>query len=98
MEKVLFTDPETMETVEFVVEEETQLNGIKYLLVSEASDDEDDVTFNAYILKEIQDDNGEVTYEVVEDEDKNPVVVYIENDYEYAVAAQYFSKLLHKDK
>ena len=68
MEKVLFTDPETMETVEFVVEEETQLNGIKYLLVSEASEDEDDVTFDAYILKEIQDDNGEVTYEVVEDE------------------------------
>ena len=68
MEKVLFTDPETMEQVEFVVEEETQLNGIKYLLVSEASEDEDDVTFDAYILKEIQDDNGEVTYEVVEDE------------------------------
>ena len=68
MEKVLFTDPETMETVEFVVEEETQLNGTKYLLVSEASEDEDDMTFDAYILKEIQDDNGEVTYEVVEDE------------------------------
>ena len=32
-------------------------------------------------------------YEVQEDEENNPIVLYIENDYEYAVAAQYFSKL-----
>ena len=35
MEKVKFTDPETQEVIEFIVEEETQLNGTKYLLVSE---------------------------------------------------------------
>ena len=35
MEKITFTDPETNESVEFSVEEETQLNGIKYILVSE---------------------------------------------------------------
>ena len=35
-------------------------------------------------------------YEVVEDEEQNPVVLYIENDYEYAVAAQYFSRMLDK--
>ena len=68
MEKVLFTDPETQETVEFQVEDETQMNGMKYLLVSEDSSEEEDDTFNAYILKEIKDDNGEVTYQVVEDE------------------------------
>jgi cobalamin biosynthesis protein CbiD len=68
MEKVLFTDPETQETVEFQVEDETQMNGMKYLLVSEDSGDDEDDTFNAYILKEIKDDNGEVTYQVVEDE------------------------------
>lgn len=33
-------------------------------------------------------------YEVVEDEENNPVVLYIEDDIEYAIAAQYFSKLL----
>ncbi len=65
MEKVIFTDPETQETVEFVVEEETQLNGIKYLLVSE---DAQDGTLDAYILKEIVTENDEVLYEVVEDE------------------------------
>lgn len=65
MEKVIFTDPETQETVEFAVEEETQLNGIKYLLVSE---DAEDGTLDAYILKEVITENDEVLYEVVEDE------------------------------
>lgn len=65
MEKVIFTDPETQEAVEFVVEEETQLNGVKYLLVSE---DAEDGTLDAYILKEIVTENDEVLYEVVEDE------------------------------
>ena len=65
METVKFTDPETKEVVEFVVEDETQLNGNKYLLVSE---DANDGTLDAYILKEVVDENDEVLYEVVEDE------------------------------
>ena len=65
MEKVKFTDPDTQEVVEFVVEEETQLNGNKYLLVSETTEEQ---IFDAYILKEIKDENDEVTYQVVEDE------------------------------
>ena len=35
-------------------------------------------------------------YEVEEDEENNPIVLYIENDLEYEIAAQHFSKLLHK--
>ena len=65
MEKVTFTDPETQATVEFAVEEETQLNGVKYLLVSEEAEDG---TLDAYILKEVVDQNEEVLYQVVEDE------------------------------
>ena len=65
MEKVKFTDPETQEVVEFIVEDETQLNGNKYLLVYE---DTEDGTLDAYILKEVVDQNDEVLYEVVEDE------------------------------
>ncbi len=65
MEKVKFTDPETQEVIEFIVEEETQLNGTKYLLVSE---DAEDGTLDAYILKAVVDQNDEVLYEVVEDE------------------------------
>ena len=33
-------------------------------------------------------------YEVDEDEEKNPIVMYIEDDLEYAMAAQYFSEFL----
>ena len=65
MEKVKFTEPDTQEVVEFVVEDETQLNGVKYLLVSE---DAEDGTLDAYILKEVVNENDEVLYEVVEDE------------------------------
>lgn len=35
-------------------------------------------------------------YEVEVDEENNPIVMYIENDIEYAIAAQYFSKQLLK--
>ena len=65
MEKVKFTDPDTQEQIEFTVEEETQLNGAKYLLVSE---DAEDGTLDAYILKEVVNQEDEVLYEVVEDE------------------------------
>ena len=65
MEKVKFTDPDTQEQIEFTVEEETQLNGAKYLLVSE---DAEDGTLDAYILKEVVDQNDDIIYEVVVDE------------------------------
>ena len=35
-------------------------------------------------------------YEVEEDEEHNPIVMYIEDDLEYAIAAQYFSNQLSK--
>ena len=35
-------------------------------------------------------------YEVEEDEENNPVVLYIEDDVEYAIAAQYLSNQLSK--
>ena len=35
-------------------------------------------------------------YEVAEDEEKNPIIMYIEDDSEYNIAAQYFSDLLSK--
>ena len=64
MEKVIFTDPETKEQIEFYVLEETQINGNKYLFVTEEEDGDSD----AYILKEVADENEEIIYEMVEDE------------------------------
>ena len=64
MEKVIFVDPDTNEEIEFFVVEETQLNGQKYLLVTEEEDGDSD----AYILREITDKEDDVIYELVEEE------------------------------
>ena len=65
MEKVIFTDPETNEEIEFFVIEQTQINGTKYLLVAE--DDAEDSP--AYILEEIEDDDNDIVYSFVEDDE-----------------------------
>ena len=46
--------------------------------------------------KELDFSQSFMLYEVKEDEDNNPVVMYIESDLEYAIAAQYFSNHLSK--
>ena len=66
MEKVVFVDPETKETIEFFVVEETQINGVKYLLVTEEEDGDSD----AYILEELSNDKEDIVYSMVEDDEK----------------------------
>ena len=46
--------------------------------------------------KELDFSKNYMLYEVVMDEENNPIVMYIENDLEYAIAAQYFSNQLPK--
>ena len=46
--------------------------------------------------KELDFSQSFMLYEVEEDEENNPVVMYIEDDTEYAIAAQYFSNMLSK--
>ena len=46
--------------------------------------------------KELDYSQSYMLYEVTEDEENNPVVMYIEDDLEYAIAAQYFSNQLAK--
>ena len=64
MEKITFIDPETKEEIEFFVVEETQINGTKYLFVTEEEDEDCD----AYILKEMRADEDDIVYEMVEDD------------------------------
>lgn len=64
MEKVVFVDPETKENIEFFVVEETQINGKKYLLVTEEEDGDSD----AYILEELANDNDDIVYGMIEDD------------------------------
>ena len=82
MEKIQFTDPDTNEVVEFAVEEQTQLNGIRYLLVSDGNENGDS---EAYILNEIKPQDEEVFYEMVDD------------DTEFAALAKIFAELADEE-
>jgi len=65
---VVFTTDEN-EEVEFQILEQTKLNGISYILVTDAN--EDDEEGNAYILKDTSSEDDEASvYDIVEDEDE----------------------------
>ena len=66
MEKITFT-PEEGGDIEFYIMEQTKINGINYLLVTE----EEDGDCDAYILKELsQGEDEDSTYEMVESEEE----------------------------
>ena len=69
MEKIMFqTDEEGL--VEFFVLEETRINGINYLMVTESDDDGDEEAV-AYILKDTSAaQEAEAVYEMVEADDE----------------------------
>lgn len=70
MEKVAFA-LDNDELVEFFVLEETKINGIKYILVTESEEDEAE----AYVLKDMAaEDEAESVYEIVEDENELEMV------------------------
>ena len=64
MEKVNFTDPDTNESAEFYVLEQTTIRGINYLLVTVDEEGDSD----AFILKETQTKDEESVYVLVEDD------------------------------
>ena len=65
MDKVNFTDPDTNESAEFYVLEQTTIRGINYLLVTVDEEGDSD----AFILKETQnEDDHNTIYEMVEDD------------------------------
>lgn len=64
MEKVKFVNPTTNDEIEFFVVEQTQLNGTRYLFVTEQEEGDCD----AYILREVAAEKDEIVYEMVEDD------------------------------
>lgn len=69
MEKIKFVVSETEEEVEFYVIEQTKINGLNYLLVTESDDDNEDA--DAYILKDLsEEDDAEAIYEMLEEDDE----------------------------
>lgn len=69
MEKLTFVT-EDQESVDFYIIEETRVNGINYLLVTESEDEEDEEA-KAYILKDTSKaEDTEAVYEFVESEEE----------------------------
>ncbi len=64
MEKIVLNAPDSGEKIELYVLEQTCINGINYLLVTE----EEEADSDAYIMKEIQTEEEESVYEFVEDD------------------------------
>ena len=68
-EKLTFVT-EDQESVDFYIIEETRVNGINYLLVTESEDEEDEEA-EAYILKDTSKaEDTEAVYEFVESEEE----------------------------
>ncbi|MBU5472540.1 DUF1292 domain-containing protein [Roseburia sp. MSJ-14] len=67
MEKVIFQAPDSDESIEFYVVEQTRINGTDYLLVSVEEDGDSD----AFILKDVsKQEEEDSVYEMVESEEE----------------------------
>ena len=74
MEKIKFVMLDTDEQVQLFVLEQTSVGGNNYILVT----DKEEGDAEAFILKEVSvDENGETTYEEVEDENELEGIVKI---------------------
>lgn len=80
-EKLKFTIPDTEEEVEFFVVEQTMLNNVNYLLVTESEDEETEA--DAYILKDLS-----------KPMDEQAQYVMVEDDEEMEAVSQVFAQLL----
>lgn len=68
-EKMITLETDTGELVEFYVLEETRINGMNYLMVTDS--DEDDEEGECYILKDVSGaEDSEAIYEFVENDDE----------------------------
>lgn len=74
MEKIVFTLEDTGEEVEFFVLEETRLNGVDYILVTDSEEEDGE----ALILKDLSaDGDAEAVYEIVDDDQELESVMEI---------------------
>lgn len=68
-EKMITLETDTGELVEFYVLEETRINGMNYLMVTDS--EEDDEEGECYILKDVSGaEDSEAIYEFVENDDE----------------------------
>ncbi len=66
-EKIVFENSDG-ESIDFYVLEETRINGMNYILVTDSEEDEDG---ECYIMKDVSgEEDGEAVYEFVEKDDE----------------------------
>lgn len=71
MEKLIFTMEDTNEDVEFFIMEQTRVNGVDYLLVTDSDRDDGLEEGTCWILKDLSaSDEAEALYEIVEDDEE----------------------------
>ena len=69
MEKIKFIPDGEEEAAEFFLLEQTRLQGVNYLLVTESAEETEDA--DAYILKDLSaDEDTEAIYEFVDDDEE----------------------------
>lgn len=67
MEKIIFTSDELREKAEFFVLEQTKLNGVSYILVTDSEEDDAE----CLILKDTSlEKDADAVYEIVQDDDE----------------------------
>lgn len=66
MEKIAFFDEESGEEQDFYILSETVINQQSYLLVTDADPDEEDG--DCYIMRKVNEADGEISYEFLEDQ------------------------------
>ncbi len=79
MEKIVFTSGEMQEETEFYVLEQTKINGVSYILVTDSQEDEAE----CLILKDTS-----------SAEDKESIYEVVESDEELAAISKVFEELL----
>lgn len=79
-EEKITLQTDTGELVDFYVLEETRINGMNYLMVTDAEEDDDG---ECYILKDVS-----------KDEDSDAIYEFVENDNELDYLYRIFTELL----
>ena len=77
MEKITFASADSQENEEFFVLEQTKLNGVSYILVTDSEEDDAE----CWILKDTSpEESSEAIYEFVEDEKElNGIMEFLKN-------------------
>lgn len=81
MEKIKFIPDGEEEAAEFFVLEQTRLQGVNYLLVTESAEETEDA--DAYILKDLS-----------ADEDTEAIYEFVDGDEELRTVSEIFEKLM----